>query len=180
MQLVSGISKLGPTHARSVLGGVRSGSKNQVRCSITWSWLLVYWAISGPRLLCIRCVKNFFCPFQERGCGDMCYLVRCRGKEHHSAIIHYTLGHVFVSTTNTSTNRGCDIYRTTTPSTTCGGGRGNRAYNRTLDYNNVKRKYRQIYIYGKIAIDHAANLLRRVFRAFLPSAWSPENLCQTK
>ena len=35
-RLVLGISKVGPTHARSVLGGVRSGgSKNQVLCSIT-------------------------------------------------------------------------------------------------------------------------------------------------
>ena len=37
LQLGLGISELGPTHARSVLGGVRSGSKNEVRCSITCS-----------------------------------------------------------------------------------------------------------------------------------------------
>ena len=35
LQLVLGIGELGPMHARSALGGVRSGNKNQVRCSIT-------------------------------------------------------------------------------------------------------------------------------------------------
>ena len=39
----------------------------------------------------------------------------------------------------------------------------NRAYNRTLDNTNVKKKYRQLCFYT--AVDHTTNLLRRVFRA---------------
>ena len=34
LEFVLGFRELGPTHARSVFGGVRSGSKNRVRCSI--------------------------------------------------------------------------------------------------------------------------------------------------
>ena len=54
------------------------------------------------------------------GCVDIYYLARCKGKEHHSAIIYYTLGHVFMSTTNKRTRHGRDIYRTTTSSTAVG------------------------------------------------------------
>ena len=42
-----------------------------------------------------------------------------------------------------------------------------RAYNRTLDNNNVKRKYDR---YGNTAVDRTTNLLRRLLRAYLPSA----------
>ena len=39
----------------------------------------------------------------------------------------------------------------------------NRAYNRTLDNNNVKKRYTDRYV--KLAVNHTTNLLRRVFCA---------------
>ena len=69
--------------------------------------------------LCQVC-KEFLCRFLASGCVGMYYLAWFEGKEHHSAIIYYTLGHVFMSTTNKSTGHGRNIYRTTTSSTTVG------------------------------------------------------------
>ena len=124
-----GISIVSPTHACSVLGGVRRGSKNQARCSITCSRPSVYKTIFGPHL-CIGCVRRFICRFQENGCVDVHSLVWCERKKHHSAIIYNTIGHGLMRTTNKSTGHGCDIYRTTTSSTTVGRKQGVKSYTR--------------------------------------------------
>ena len=117
LELVLSVSELGPTHSRSVLGGVRNGSKNRAHSSITWFWPFVYWAISGPRLLCIRFVKNFHLSFSRQRLRT-CYLVWYRRKEHYSAILHCMLGGVVLRTTHLGIRRGRDIYRTKTYSTT--------------------------------------------------------------
>ena len=65
-----------------------------------------------------------------------------RGKEHYAAIIHNTLGDVFVSTTNTITGRGRNIYSPDHNISTIWVEKS-WAYNLTLATNNVKRKHTQ-------------------------------------
>ena len=105
------------------------------------------------------------------------YLAWCKNaKQHHSAIIYYTLGHVFMSTTKQE-HQAWTRHLSTGPQRLWRQWWENRTYNRTLYINNVKKKYRQICQHcGK---PHDQPITQGI-SCLHPFAWLPDNLYHTK